>query len=130
MDFVEVFFAILARGSASWLTLYPLEGWVPASSIFQPARGTSPPPHPSEALVSPSGWGPAAGLEETFKKVACAFDTLSDTQKREQYDRYGETAEAHPVTPDGLFKGPLHEDNHTSTLVWRPWHDVAPGVAM
>eukprot|EP00667_Euglena_gracilis_P018809 EG_transcript_20038 len=39
------------------------------------------------------------GAEEAFKKVARAFDTLSDAQKRAQYDRYGEAAEGRPSPP-------------------------------
>lgn len=50
-------------------------------------------------MVSPSSWGPDAGAEEAFKKVARAFDTLSDAQKRAQYDRYGEAAEGRPSPP-------------------------------
>jgi molecular chaperone DnaJ len=41
--------------------------------------------------------------EERFKEVQNAYDLLSDTEKREQYDRFGSTNGRGPAGPGGRF---------------------------
>lgn len=42
-----------------------------------------------------------AGAEEKFKEIAEAYEVLSDTKKREVYDRYGEEGLKHGAPSDG-----------------------------